>query len=72
MGTCRSCGAPIIWVPTANGKKMPLDAEPNPSGNVIIRDGALMVGASAENVRDGEQLLMPHWATCPESERFRR
>ena len=28
-GTCRSCGAAILWAVTPNGKKMPLDAEPD-------------------------------------------
>lgn len=25
--TCRSCGAPVIWCLTANGKRLPLDAD---------------------------------------------
>ena len=24
---CKSCGAPIVWIETVNGKAMPCDAE---------------------------------------------
>jgi len=24
---CRSCGAPVIWIVTAKGKRMPVEAE---------------------------------------------
>lgn len=41
-------------MPTANGKKMPIDAEPNPKGNIMLRDGAPLIGANAEHLRDGE------------------
>ena len=27
-GTCRGCGAEVIWIRTAAGMKMPVDAEP--------------------------------------------
>lgn len=70
--TCRGCGARIIWMPTAKGKAMPVDAKPNPDGNMILRNGALLFGATAEHLRDGEQLRMPHWATCPQSGKFKR
>lgn len=33
---CRACDAEIRWARTANGKAIPLDAEPNPDGNVLL------------------------------------
>lgn len=77
--TCKACGAPIIWARTLagpngpGGKAMPLDAEPNPDGNVAAR-----ITASAPMLRRvcrvlakdethdhrAEQLYMPHFATC--------
>jgi hypothetical protein len=36
--TCNSCGAPIRWSRTLKGSYMPLDAEPNPDGNVVLYD----------------------------------
>lgn len=46
MTTCRHCGARIRWVVTAKrGKPMPLDAEPSPEGNVVLRADGAAVGA---------------------------
>lgn len=36
MGECRFCGRPVIWAQTAAGRRMPVDAEPNPAGNVAL------------------------------------
>ena len=33
---CRSCGEPIRWVETRQGKRMPLDVEESSDGNVVI------------------------------------
>lgn len=66
--TCRSCGAPIIWARTVNGKAMPLDAEPTDAGNVSLVNGVAYVG---------EQLALPpcytsHFATCPDAPGWRK
>lgn len=37
LADCRSCGAPVIWTVTSKGKRMPVDAEPNPAGNVVLQ-----------------------------------
>lgn len=68
-GRCEDCGAAIISLPAIKGKMIAVDAEPNPRGTMIIRDGILMFGASAEHLRDGEELLMPHFATCGQRKR---
>lgn len=31
-GKCRDCGAPVKWVKTQRGKKMPVDIDPAPAG----------------------------------------
>lgn len=80
MGACKSCGEHIIFAKTANGKSMPLDDMPNATkGNVhIVQDGpkilATVLGkADAQAARDkGEQLYLPHFATCPFAGRHRR
>ena len=39
------CGAAIRWVTTAkNGKRVPLDAEPTPLGNVVMRNYPVAYG----------------------------
>lgn len=33
---CASCGAQIIWCETKNGKPIPVDAEPDEAGNLLL------------------------------------
>lgn len=72
METCRYCRARIVWARTHAGKLMPLDADPDPDGNVMLtrREGA---GPEATVLGPGDPLFMPegmtrhmpHFATCP-------
>jgi len=69
---CSSCDAPIIWAVTDAGKRMPLDAEPAPDGNVVLT----RVGGQAR-ARKGSEFgpNMPrhksHFATCPNANQHR-
>lgn len=74
MRRCRSCGAAIEWARTANDRAMPLDAEPNADGNVVIRDGVAHVLGPMELLVLGadEVLRMPHHATCPNADDWKR
>lgn len=73
---CRSCGRPIIWTITSKGKRMPVDAEPSPDGNVALDEGP--DGAVRASVTGPAPGLIPeprytsHFATCPEAARWRR
>lgn len=53
---CRSCRAQIIWFETAAGKKMPVDAD-----TVEPADEELQIGKH-----------ISHFATCPESRKWRK
>ena len=69
------CGRPMLWAVTAKGKRMPLDPDPDPYGNVLIRPavgGAIaeVMDASALMTRRGERYT-PHIATCPAADEFR-
>jgi hypothetical protein len=70
---CRACGAPMVWVRTAKGKAMPLDAEPTPDGAFVF-DGdpedrrVTCIGEKA--VYSGERFTS-HFATCPDAKSFR-
>lgn len=70
MSSCRSCGAEITWARTPANKAMPLDAEPNPAGNVMLADGGAQVLGPLElsglTDAEREELRMPHHATCPD------
>lgn len=84
---CRSCAAPIVWVMTLSGKRMPVDAAPVGDGNVVIAMGdpkanpptffgiqlsGLTELARAEAVKAGVPLRKSHFATCPNAEAHRR
>lgn len=79
-GTCRGCGAALVWIPTPGGKSMPCDAEQvlyrarkGAKGKVVTPNGQVL---SADINVQPEQApgvgYVPHWATCPEAEKFRR
>jgi hypothetical protein len=74
MATCRSCHAPVRWVLTAAGRRMPVDAEPDPAGLVLVQDGQAMMmdaPASREDLQPGEQTYTSHYATCPQADQWR-
>ena len=74
MNVCVGCGAPIRWVLTVAGKRLPIDPEPTEDGNVVVRD---VDGQPRAHVLTGpelparEQAWRPHWATCPKAGEFR-
>lgn len=70
LTACRSCGAAIRWARTRAGNLMPLDAHPDPNGNVEIVDG--IVHVHPQPPLTGETLWMPHHATCPDADTWRR
>lgn len=52
---CRSCGAQIVWMKTAAGKNMPVDAETVESGDTEF---------------DGKHHVS-HFSTCPNAAQHR-
>jgi hypothetical protein len=67
---CRSCGAPIIWALTENDRRMPVDAEPDPAGNLmLVRRGT---ATYAKVVQPAKGNHRPHFATCPQASEWRR
>lgn len=73
MSVCKSCDAEIIWCETNSGKKMPLDATPNPDakpGFVVIKGVATV--ASAADVKLHRDIHASHFATCPQANQWRQ
>jgi len=74
--TCGSCPAPIIWARTPAGKRMPVDAEPTPDGNVTLvpplesYDSPLAVVSSERD--PSSTRYTSHFATCPNADSHRR
>ena len=56
MGSCRGCGASIRWLKTTEGNNMPVNPETTMPEDTIF---------------DGKKHV-PHWATCPDSNDFRK
>jgi hypothetical protein len=71
---CRTCGARVLWVVTERGNKMPLDADPDPAGRFVLADGdpplAVYVGEGSA-ARPGEGRYQSHFASCPDSKKWR-
>lgn len=61
MAACKSCGAPIVWVKSANGKVMPLDGKPEK--RVIVTD---------EGIGCVVDTYTSHFSTCPNAAEHRK
>ena len=75
---CKSCGDPVVWVKTINGKPMPLNAEPDPDGNVypVLIDGEryARVATVKSPIPDhvpATSRFTAHFATCPHADEHR-
>lgn len=78
VGRCSApdCGAAIVWAKSKGGR-MPVDAEPAPGGNVLLREWpgrsepeAHVVGNPARLF--GKTTYRSHFVSCVRAEEFRR
>lgn len=73
---CGSCTAAIVWATTDNGRAMPLNALPDPEGNVAVRrengDLHARVLKAGETAAPWERLGTSHHATCPSADLHRK
>lgn len=80
MAKCKGCGQEIIWIMSPAGKVIPCDPEPviywqkpKAKGKVVTKNGMVIScdfeGDMAKSTGIG---YVPHWATCPKAEMFRR
>lgn len=70
MSRCRSCGAEIIWILTAAGKKMPCNPEPVTFTRAGGPDTFVLASGKVERGRRGsgpQTGFISHFATCPEA-----
>ncbi len=70
MSYCRGCKAEIIWVVTKKGKHTPIDAKPE--RRYIIRQTIKNDRGNDVPLVELEKTYMPHHATCPMVDRFRK
>lgn len=64
--TCSGCGAAIVWITTAAGKSMPLDARAETLW-LLDAEGAQTGSTRARPV----QVRRSHFASCPQADQFR-
>jgi hypothetical protein len=79
---CRSCHGLIVWARTEAGKRMPLDAEPDETANVLLerdltglqipRATVFRAGVRVVAERPGTSVHRSHFATCPFAATHRR
>ena len=60
---CRSCGAPIIWMVTEQGKKIPVDPDDVDEIDLEYEEGTPIFDPSTH---------ISHFATCPDANKWRR
>lgn len=73
---CRGCGAAIVWTETEAGKSAPIDAAPNPDGQVVLsQPDDPREPMRSRVLKKNEQAPMPrytnHFSTCPKATLFR-
>jgi hypothetical protein len=59
----------------ASGKKNPLDPDPTPDGNILITgdEATVLKGEALGQARkDGLDLYLSHFATCPQRMSFKK
>lgn len=76
---CRSCGADVRWcITAASGKRMPVDVEPVPDGNVWvdrIEQGTPIVEVVLTGADVPANIALryqSHFVSCPDSASWRR
>lgn len=78
--TCRSCGAPIFWAETEQGKSMPVDKDPRPDGNLALwfrgngtPNPKLIVRHYDERAEaQGANRYSSHFASCAQAGSWRK
>lgn len=78
---CRGCGATIIFIKSVSGKFIPCNPTPvylkmkeNGPDKIVTAYGAVLSGevAGDDNLAGTVVGYVPHWATCPAADTFRK
>lgn len=79
-GTCRGCGATIVWIRMPGGKYMPCDVSSvlykeckGAAGKVVTPNGEVLSCELDVAPDDATGVgYVSHFATCPQAGKFRR
>jgi len=76
---CKFCNAPIRWITTVKGKKMPVDGDSRPywlkpkgSKRIVTAHGEVF---SCEYEGEGKESghgWVPHYASCPRNKQLKK
>lgn len=74
---CEGCGVAVLWARTEKGHPQPVDIGDHPRGNMAVRFVAgqcrvRTLSKAAPELREGEHRVMPHHASCPRADQFRK
>ncbi len=78
---CKGCGTSIVWIQTGTGKSMPCNETPvyyiekprTGKKKIVTPNGEVISCEYTDNPSKATGTgFVPHWATCPQSERFKR
>lgn len=76
MAKCSSCGAWVLWAFTPRGKRIPVDARPDPAGKVVLarsdRGVEALFPSAAELAGEIGPRHTAHFATCPNAQHHRK
>jgi len=73
--SCVRCGAPMWWATTVGNKRIPLDVDPHPDGNVVpvLVDGRKRVKVlTGPEMPAQQRAWRSHFATCPYASELRK
>jgi hypothetical protein len=73
VSKCGSCRAPVVWVITAAGRKMPVDAVPVDDGDFYAgEDGRYTKVQPFGDAPEGVDRFTSHFVTCPDRDEWRK
>ncbi len=73
MAACKSCGAEMIWATSlTTGKAVPLNAKPDPGGNLVLLVGGKTRGVTDEDIESGRPRHTSHFVDCPQRREWRK
>lgn len=79
ISQCRSCHKRIIWTTNVeSGRRMPVDADPIETGNVILLSGndgpeaRVLTQAELAKRATRRDLYASHFTTCPQANDWRK
>jgi hypothetical protein len=75
---CRSCQAEIFWALTSDGKRMPVNAMPDPTGGFVLELVSYLPAGEHLEARvfdfhhNERKRYTSHFATCPDAGSWRK